>query len=159
MICCVSSPYSHQRKRMISISCFATLTWWYIACISAIADMDSWRNLVRTPSIELVKSGPWSSWPLSDIPLKLALQSNTTLKVPFLGWCTTWCGMHQTSPSFPSSWFWYPLYIAFIYDVTKKLDVLFLKHIMFLQFPFQAEDPFLSNKAVLGHDNIIFSER
>lgn len=55
--------------------------------------------------------------------------------------------------------FWHPFCIAFIYDVTKKTDILIFKLNIFFQFPFQAEDPLLSNMAVIGHGNIILSER
>ena len=78
-----SSP-GHQRNLKGSTSFGSTNTGWNMALMSEERDTGSWRNLKRTPSRLLVKSGPLSGWSLSDVPLYRAVQSNTTCSFPGL---------------------------------------------------------------------------
>lgn len=101
------SPFGHHRKRRKERSVSGTFTWWNIASMSTMTAICSCRNLVRTPKREFVRPGPFNNKSLSDFPLYLAEQSNTTQIFPGLrGWYTPWWGMNHVFPT-KLDYFWY----------------------------------------------------
>ena len=96
--CWVKSPFGHQRNLNASRSSGATRIWWNIHSISADSATCPSRNLISTPTIELVKSGPVRSWSFRDVPLCFAAQSNTTRVFPGL-FSTGWWGRYQSGLS------------------------------------------------------------
>ena len=58
-----------------------TLTWWNIDLMLAISATGSLLNLSKTPTSELIRSGPCNNSELRDVPWYNAPQSYTTLSV------------------------------------------------------------------------------
>ena len=97
--CAVRSPSGHQRNLSALQSSGATLTWWNIASMSAITATASCRKRARTPTRELVRSGPCKSLSFNELPRCLAEQSKTIRTFPGLaGWNTAWWGRYHVLP-------------------------------------------------------------
>ena len=88
----VKSLFGHHRKLSTSRSFGLTKTWWNIASILATTAIGSFLKRMRTPTRLYVKSGPWSNWSFSEVPLNLAVQSKTTgIFSGLWGLETAWC--------------------------------------------------------------------
>ena len=84
----LESPAGHHRNLSTSWSLFATWTWCNMTSTSADTATGYWRNLSRTPSKPLVKSGPCRTASFSLAPSCLTAQSKT-MRIFFLFPLTT----------------------------------------------------------------------